>query len=141
MYNPGYHITADSALCFRIGDGTNGAQKTSTIPVNDGKWHLGTITFNRAGNGSIYIDGNFNTSQSITSIGAINGGNATTIGAGAGGGYHRFTGLIDTVRYYSDVLPNAQIKQQYYAGLNNLLASGSISIKEYQSRLLLISKK
>ena len=38
-------------------------------------------------------------------------------------------------------LPTPQIKQQYYAGLNNLLASGSIFIGEYQSRLSIISKK
>jgi prepilin-type N-terminal cleavage/methylation domain-containing protein len=51
-----------------------------------------------------------------------------------------FKGLLDDVRIYNAAIPTSQIKEQYYIGLNNLLAGGSISSEEYQSRLSLIAK-
>ncbi len=47
----------------------------------------------------------------------------------------RFEGEIDDVRIYKDVLAASQIKKQYIAGLNSLLAKGSISKEEYEQRL------
>jgi len=44
-------------------------------------------------------------------------------------------GRIDEVRLYNAVLSSAQIKQQYVAGLNSLLAKGSISKEEYEQGL------
>ena len=64
--------------------------------------------------------------------------NSTIIGRvlGISAEYNRrFEGEIDDVRIYKDVLAASQIKKQYIAGLNSLLAKGSISKEEYEQRL------
>ena len=46
-----------------------------------------------------------------------------------------YFGAIDGVRFYDSSVPTSKIKENYYAGLNGLLANGSISPKEYLSRI------
>jgi len=46
-----------------------------------------------------------------------------------------FKGYIDDVRIYNGALSTSQIKQNYIAGLNSLLANNSISKQEYDQRL------
>jgi hypothetical protein len=58
-----------------------------------------------------------------------------TIGAFYAGS-RAFSGKIDNVRLYSAAVPVSQIKEQYYAGLNRLLAHGGVSRQEYASRIL-----
>ena len=45
-------------------------------------------------------------------------------------------GYADDIRIYNSVIPTSQIKEQYYAGLNNLLANGQIDKEEYQNRIV-----
>jgi len=52
-----------------------------------------------------------------------------------------FHGLIDDARIYNAALSTSQIKQNYIAGLNSLLASGSISKEEYDQRLNNLASK
>jgi len=52
-----------------------------------------------------------------------------------------FNGSIDEVQIYDAVVSGAQIKENYSAGLNNLLASGNISEIEYNKRINNLSKK
>ena len=47
-----------------------------------------------------------------------------------------FSGLIDDVRIYNAAISTSQIKEQYYSGLNSLLAKGGITDKEYQERMI-----
>ena len=49
--------------------------------------------------------------------------------------WNYYKGLIDDVRIYDSVISTSQIKQQYIAGLNSLLAKGSISKEEYEQGL------
>jgi len=44
-------------------------------------------------------------------------------------------GLIDDVRIYNLALSSSQIKQNYIAGLNSMLANGNISKQEYNERI------
>ncbi|MFA5071967.1 MAG: LamG-like jellyroll fold domain-containing protein [Candidatus Pacearchaeota archaeon] len=46
-----------------------------------------------------------------------------------------YSGLLDDVRIYNAEIPMSQIKEQYYSGLNKLLANGGITEEEYLSRL------
>ena len=48
---------------------------------------------------------------------------------------------IDDVRFYDAVLTTAQIKQEYIAGLNSLLANNNISKEEYDQRLNNLAQK
>jgi len=54
---------------------------------------------------------------------------------GIQGGSRWFNGLIDDVRIYNSALSSAQIKQEYVAGLDSLLANGNISKEEYDERI------
>ena len=56
-------------------------------------------------------------------------------------GYGQFKGLIDDVRIYNTALSTSQIKQEYIAGLNSLLANNNISKEEYDQRLNSLSFK
>jgi hypothetical protein len=42
---------------------------------------------------------------------------------------------MDEIRVYNAVLPTSQIKEQYYSGLNNLLANGAINQQQYAERI------
>ncbi|MDD4358523.1 MAG: LamG domain-containing protein [Candidatus Pacebacteria bacterium] len=46
-----------------------------------------------------------------------------------------FIGTIDDVRTYNAALSSSQIKQNYIAGLNSMLANGNISQEEYNKRI------
>jgi len=46
-----------------------------------------------------------------------------------------FNGLIDEVRIYNGALTSSAIRDQYLAGLDELLASGQITDQDYQQRL------
>ena len=60
-------------------------------------------------------------------------GGEAGVGTGSSGGY--FNGYIDDVRIYNGAISSAQIKQNYIAGLNSLLANNNISNEEYLSRI------
>ena len=45
-------------------------------------------------------------------------------------------GYADDIRIYDTVIPTSQIQEQYYAGLNKLLASGQIAKGDYQNGLV-----
>ncbi|MDD3287318.1 MAG: prepilin-type N-terminal cleavage/methylation domain-containing protein [Bacteroidales bacterium] len=49
--------------------------------------------------------------------------------------------IIDDVRFYNAALSSSQIKQNYIAGLNSLLANNNISKEEYDQRLNSLSFK
>ena len=46
-----------------------------------------------------------------------------------------FKGILDDARIYKEALTTSEVKQNYIAGLNSLLAKGSISKEEYDQRL------
>jgi len=109
----------------------------STSYLN-GKWHF--LTLYVAGpleddilNSSLRIDGkamaNSSTSHGESPLAWTN----FYIGAGE---VSDLIGSIDEVRLYNAAIPASQIDEQYYAGLNGLLANGGISREEYQSRVL-----
>jgi len=53
-------------------------------------------------------------------------------------GSYRFNGLMDGARIYADIVTSLKIKENYYSGLNNLIAKGSIDKEEYNNRLIAI---
>ena len=108
-------------------------------PVLDGKWHLVGFTFN-AGVLNVYIDGQ------IAAVSTVWNPNITTLYNSAsdinigcdvfnGSPINCFTGSMDEARLYNEAIPTSQIKEQYFAGLNKLLANGSISEQEYIERI------
>ncbi|MFA5431667.1 MAG: LamG-like jellyroll fold domain-containing protein [Candidatus Paceibacterota bacterium] len=65
-----------------------------------------------------------------TSIGRINGDTPSFY----------FAGLMDNIRIYNAAMSTFQIQEQYYTGLNKLLANGQVSAEEYQENVFKLSQ-
>jgi hypothetical protein len=97
--------------------------------------------------GRIYVNGVLdNTPITNASFGSINSYDHWHIGVGGitGADDHNsyFNGYVDDVRMYNTAVPAFQIKEQYYAGLNQLFNSGGINKEEYLTRIEeLLAKK
>jgi len=106
---------------------------SNSATIVDGNWHhiVGTYDGN---NVKIYVDGilgdvvvstSGNIDNDIVNLTIGNLSNATGL----------FNGLIDNIRIYDAALSSSQIKQNYIAGLNSVLANGNMSKQEYNERL------
>jgi len=87
----------------------------------------------------LYINGSETTSYAVGSAGTYtamhNTGGILRIGTTT------TNGLIDEVRIYNTNIPSAEIKQQYFAGLHQLLAKNLITKKEFDSRITQLEYK
>lgn len=85
----------------------------------------------------LYINANKPIIDSEPAVGQLmSNGSQTLIGSGREIAYGSdFNGLIDDVRIYNAALTTSQIKQEYIAGLNSLLANNNISKEEYDERI------
>lgn len=111
----------------------------------DNTWRL--VGFSWTGGGgtlTLYIDGNTiadatltkTTDLAVASI-AANATSSVTIACdmAINVAANLFAGSLDSARLYNKAVPTSQIKELYYAGLNNLLAIGEITKDEYQARV------
>jgi len=104
------------------------------------QWQLATVTFGTSGR-KLYVNGVDVTSGGGTSIVLpSNIAGVIAIGNRASNTDRSFDGYIDEIRAYNAVIPTSQIKEQYYAGLNNLLLNGSITKEEYSKRISEVAK-
>ncbi|MFA5714917.1 MAG: LamG domain-containing protein [Candidatus Paceibacterota bacterium] len=107
--------------------------------VFNNNWHNIVWTVDSSRNMKLFVDG-------------IQNGNTTVISttteayySSIGAGYHcsspnyLWNGYIDEVRVFNAPLPTSQIKEQYYAGLNRLLANGGITKEEYIERSFVLA--
>ena len=110
----------------------NISTRKTTNAISDYNWHLIVCTIDESSSSlKFYLDGALDSSQGT--VGVL-GANASPFFIGRRlTGY--FNGLIDGVRIYNTVLSSSQIKEQYVAGLNSLLANNNISKEEYNQRL------
>jgi prepilin-type N-terminal cleavage/methylation domain-containing protein len=114
--------------------------KYGNTDLRDDKWHH--IVFISTGplasdiaNDKIWVDGKVESVwavQSSTSPIAPNG--SFVIGNG------NYFGYMDGLRVYNVALSSSQIQEQYYVGLNKLLATGQLSRGEYQDNILKLSQ-
>jgi prepilin-type N-terminal cleavage/methylation domain-containing protein len=141
--NYGYFISryvANNLIYFDTYSTTTRNLITSSSAIADTNWHLITATWDGTTNTNgkkIYIDGALD-SQGTSTISAM-GQPAYQFRIGKDGGSYCLNGSIDDVRVYNAAIPTSQIKEQYYAGLNKLLANGAIDSAEYYSRIKEIS--
>lgn len=105
-------------LSFRISDGVSRISNdcTMTPTIEDDKWHFITATADRDGSSSIYVDGVFKCSTSISSFNGVsidNTGetfilNETDVGTGVT--------VVDNLRVYKYLRTPAQIAWEYNQG-------------------------
>ncbi|MFA5249472.1 MAG: LamG-like jellyroll fold domain-containing protein [Candidatus Paceibacterota bacterium] len=85
----------------------------------------------------LFIDGKPAGNKSFTDLNIYySGADSPHIGAitGCGGQNNYFTGLIDDVRIYNQAFSASLVKEDHLAGLDKLLAVGSVTKEEYQKR-------
>jgi prepilin-type N-terminal cleavage/methylation domain-containing protein len=135
--NKGYWLYVTGSGHFEAGltDGVSPRQlaQGSTRLISDGKWHHVVAVFDRDDKLILYVDGSYETNINI-SEGDLGNTYGFNIGRNSQGASQYFSGLIDEVRIYGTALTAAKIRDQYYAGLENLLAKGRITEQEYSQR-------
>jgi prepilin-type N-terminal cleavage/methylation domain-containing protein len=118
---PYFHIREDADVMY--------ANAPASIIAN--KWHHIAIVRDTQ-NITVYLDSKAGTPVT-TSLNIFAADANLLIGYAVLNNY--FSGLIDEVRIYSTALTAAQIRDQYYAGLERLLTKGKITKQEYQEIL------
>jgi prepilin-type N-terminal cleavage/methylation domain-containing protein len=139
-YGYGLMFHSNSNLIAYITKNSDGTQLTSYPGISgfdDNVWYYIVMTFDGT-NIKVYKNGEIKwTSATISSDSIKTSSYPLYIGkASAPGSASFFSGFIDDVRIYSTAISASQIQEQYYAGLNSLLASGQITKQEYQNRLV-----
>lgn len=124
-----------TGIARSVFDSGLGATLDGATAANIG-WNLLTGVWDRDGNMSVYLNGKQENSVSISAGNNQNYNNGITFLIGAyTTGVGLFIGSIDDARVFFAVMPTSQIKEQYYAGLNKLLANGGIDFAEYHSKI------
>jgi hypothetical protein len=128
-----------NSLQFRIDNTTaNLVALTANTPINDGKWHHGTIVLDRSENLTIYIDGIFDTTTDISFIDQIlSEANNLLIGQRSGG-VRYLNGTIDEVMIFNRSLSTDEILSLYNATKlqhTETLPDGYHTFKAYTSDL------
>jgi len=145
---PGYWVfrnSGTSRLFVYFSDGTAiriGGNLSATDTLVANTWYNVVVVFDRDGVAQTYINGikQTETLTISTQQGSITNYASYKIGATSSAG-SRLDGKMDEVRLYNAAMPISQIKEQYYAGLNSLLAGGGIDAKEYGERINSIAVK
>jgi prepilin-type N-terminal cleavage/methylation domain-containing protein len=135
----------DNKFYFQVNNGGYSRTDESTYSnqaYTDSNWHYVVSVLESNGSHYIYIDGE---KQEAFKIAASWIPAASSIGLVMGTAYgdapnnttylERFGGRVDDVRVYDYILTSSQIKQNYIAGLNSMLANGNISKEEYSKRI------
>jgi prepilin-type N-terminal cleavage/methylation domain-containing protein len=140
-------ITKPASYTFEISGGmlimaltTNEAwhfTQTANSVLSINTWYHVAGTYDSSINTvKFYINGDLNKTDTTSSTGAIvTNNNTVQLGYYNSSFPDIFNGTMDQIRVYNTPLSNSQIKQQYYTGLNNLLANGGINEEEYFLRI------
>lgn len=106
----------------------NQIQISSTMNINDNKWHQATMTYNGTAL-KLYIDGVYNNSTNGTGTNAIYYvEKAIAIGRDADNPSNHFNGLIDEVKIYNYALSEDEIKQDYNQGATAVIGKSTQTI-------------
>jgi len=136
----GYNANGTNII---FSDGTNRASGTITSDVGykpsdtQNKWTHMVVVFDRdMGKAYAYINGvkqfGFTNISSVT--GSVSVSSTSQLNVGNTGGWVIY-GSVDNIRIYKSVIPQAIIRQNYLAGVKNLLAKKIINQESYNQRL------
>ncbi|MDD3170506.1 MAG: LamG domain-containing protein [Candidatus Paceibacterota bacterium] len=134
-------FSQSNANCFRLSaSGVRHYFYSNDFDVTTGsmlnKWSFLALTHIGNGDRKFYLNG---TEISGTYIGTKEAPNVQPSSVYIGsrqGSLEFFDGRIDEVRVYNEAVPASQIQQNYYAGLNQLLARQGFDVAEYKQRLV-----
>ena len=139
--NYGYALSrygGTNKLYFDIYNTTTRSNLISEKVIDNSGWYFISATWDGTTNINgmkLYINGSLD-NQKTSGIEEMGKPSIPfIIGRNGAGSYSFFNGLIDDVRIYNAALSSSQIKQEYIAGLNSLLANNNISKEEYDERI------
>ncbi|MFA5013094.1 MAG: LamG-like jellyroll fold domain-containing protein [Candidatus Paceibacterota bacterium] len=141
----GYWITRlTDRLYFYFTDGEGANTRIAgylsaagTLIANN--WYQITVTMDRDGNVTGYINGTSQISWAISpQPGDVQNSISFRMGAFTTSLY-RLAGKMDEVRIFHAITTISQIEQNYFAGLNKLFANRGVETSEYQQRLTELS--
>jgi len=114
------YVHTSNYLTAAIDDNSTNVTWNGSATVNDGDWHHAVVTFDRSGNGQIYLDGS--TDGSATSISSSTGSldptnhRDFTVGVNSNDEVSGpYTGQVDGVLIYTKVLSLAEVERNYNA--------------------------
>jgi prepilin-type N-terminal cleavage/methylation domain-containing protein len=129
-------VTANRFVIYLFFTDSTSKQLQLTMDKNIlDSWHL--ITFSYSDNTkylNAYLDGNIFYNDTVELSKNIKTSNNANINIGKYTTYWA-KGKVDEFRIYNTALSDAQIKQNYIAGLNSMLANGNISKEDYNERI------
>jgi prepilin-type N-terminal cleavage/methylation domain-containing protein len=137
-YNLAYGLNfnwSDSRYEFRCYTTAGTKNLLSGTYLSTGKWYHLVATYDSSlPKVVLYLNGKVDNSSTTAITGAILASTGSArIGYGNPSPY--LNGVIDEIRLYNAAVPLSQIQENYWAGLNKLLANGGISEEEYYSRI------
>jgi hypothetical protein len=93
----------------------------STAVVGDNKWHFVAVSFDQSASGgaTLYIDGAVDSTNANAIAWTWTTGQPLQIGYTTDLTYQNYTGLLDDVRYYNDLLSSAQISTLFNGGADD----------------------
>ena len=114
---------------------SNRVDATYTTQIELNSWHYVVASYDSTASSQkvkLYFDGVLRAWP--TQSGSLNYDTVLNLG-------NSFNGLMDNVGIYSAAFSSSQIKQNYIAGLNSMLANGNISKQEYDNRVFELAQK
>ncbi|MDD3170422.1 MAG: LamG-like jellyroll fold domain-containing protein [Candidatus Paceibacterota bacterium] len=139
-WSSGFHFWANgNAIMSRVGNDTAGINMASTYSFGT-SWNNIVFVVDRNVTPALqklYVNSSLVNSLDISSIvGNINL-SAFKIGFSSGNSspLNEYRGKIDEVRVYNESLPASRVRENYYSGLNKLLAQSGILSMEYAERI------
>ncbi|MCK9446578.1 prepilin-type N-terminal cleavage/methylation domain-containing protein [bacterium] len=122
-----------------VSSGTADIYPVNTVSIDNDGWNFFVWTADGT-NSYVYKNGVRGTAIAKTTNSFSDTTSPFVVGRGCNGSVCRYeSGLIDEIRIYNIALPVSQIQEEYYAGLNRLLANGNISNEEYGQSIKSIS--
>jgi len=104
----------------------NGLNNFNTLKdVSDSKWHFVALTFDQSASGiaSFYIDGALDSTNENSGSWTSPSGQPLEIGYTTDTAWRNYNGVLDDVRYYSNILSSSVISSIYSSGNTNNAAA------------------
>jgi len=140
--NPYYachlRIEPNGSISYSFNNGTASVDLSAVSCLSINNWHNIVVSY-KSGEQKIYVNGKLITSAAVVNTVTYYNQQVWIGGSPNWAGY--INAIIDDVRFYDSVAPISQIKEQYYIGLNKLLANKGITNEEYLSKIISLALK
>jgi len=124
-------------IYWQYADGVNMVSRSwiDVLNFNDSWCHL-VFLYNKSNQRlGLYVNGEFKNWRTASNILKIDNTSDLIFGSYGSSSNHFIRGRFDDIRFFNNILSSSQIKQNYIAGLNSMLANGNISKEDYNERI------